>query len=78
MAKPENQLFTSLKGSPENQFFLNLVSLLEYRLETVKNDLVDSDEIDTQVHKGRARELKYLISGLTRKPVEEQFTGAFG
>jgi hypothetical protein len=77
LVKTESQLFMSLKGSPENQFFLNLISLLENRLETIKNDMVDSDEVDHRIQKGRARELKHLISGLTRKPVSEQYTGSF-
>lgn len=77
MVKTETALFSSLKGSPENQFFLNLISLLESRLEVIKNELVDSDESDTVILKGRARELKHLILGLTRKPVVDQYTGSF-
>ena len=77
MDKPESKLFASLKGSPENQFFLNLITLLEGRLETIKNDMIDSDDTDINIQKGRARELKHLISGLLRKPVTEQFTGSF-
>ena len=77
MDKSEAQLFTSLKGSPDNQFFKNLLSLLENRLESVKNDWINSDEADEKIQKGKARELKHLISGLTRKSVKDQYTGSF-
>jgi hypothetical protein len=56
---------------------LVLVALLECRLETLKNELIDCNDAEYKKVKGRAKEIQYLISGLTRKALKKQYTGAF-
>jgi hypothetical protein len=69
----------SLKRNPDNQMFLNLVSLLEFKLDVIKDQLVRcDDDAETKRLQGRARELAEILAGLKRKPVAEQeYTGSF-
>lgn len=71
-------LYSSLKRNPDNQFYLDLVKLLEFRLDVVKKQLVKAvEEGEMKRIQGRALELTELLQGLQRKPVQEQHTGAF-
>jgi hypothetical protein len=68
-----------LRRSTENEMYFALKSLLEIRLETVKNQMIDSTTTaEYNILKGRARELRELLLDLTRKPVNTNYkTGAF-
>lgn len=70
-------LFNNLKRSPDNQFYRDLVTLLEFKLDTTKTQLIESDGNDTLRLQGRAKELKEILDGLTRKPSRQQHDGAF-
>jgi hypothetical protein len=72
------ELYTSLKRNPDNTFYVDLVKLLEFRLATVKDQLikaVDTDEMKRL--QGRGAELSDMLSALQRKPVKAQHTGSF-
>jgi hypothetical protein len=73
------ELINRLKRNTDNQFFLDLVQLLEFRLSVIKDQLVKcTDEPETKRLQGRGQELQELITDLTRKPlVSKQATGAF-
>jgi hypothetical protein len=67
-----------LKRNPDNQFFVDLVKLLEFRLSTVQDQIVRSvEDNETKRLQGRALELMDMLSALQRKPVKPQSTGAF-
>lgn len=72
------ELYKSLRRNPDNQFFIDLMTLLEFRLDVVKGLLVQANNIgEIQRLQGRALELNDTISALTRKPVAKQHTGSF-
>lgn len=71
-------LYNSLRRNTDNSFYLDLVKLLEFKLDTVKNQLIDAVEInDMKRLQGRAAELKEMLTALQRKPIVRQQTGAF-
>jgi hypothetical protein len=74
-----SEMYTSLKRNPDNKFFLDLIKLLEFKLDTSKTQLVKAVGVDEfQKIQGRALELTELLQGLQRKPVHKQPDGAFG
>lgn len=80
MVKDENALYDQIKRSPDNQFYLNLISLIDMKLANVKDKMIDSKGDDTLIYQGRARELRDLKNGLALKArvLDDQFTGAHG
>ncbi len=79
MANLQN-LYNNIKRNPDNQFFKDLMTLLNFRLDTVKDQwIVSTDDRESTKLQGRAAELKDIISALSRKPVNdsEQHTGSF-
>jgi hypothetical protein len=77
-----NQLsyFNNLKRSPENQFYRDLVTLLEFRLSTVTTELIDAQGDVTLKLQGKAQELKTLLKGLELKArkFDDQYTDSYG
>jgi ppGpp synthetase/RelA/SpoT-type nucleotidyltranferase len=74
----QTALFNNLKRSPDNQFYIDLTTLLNAKLDTVKDQLVESNDTEDILRlQGRAKELTELLKGLTRKPIKKQFDGAF-
>jgi hypothetical protein len=72
------ELYNSLKRNTDNQFYLDLIKLLEFRLDTAKGQLVDAVDIDEMKRlQGRAAELKDILTALQRRPIQSQQTGAF-
>ena len=71
-------LYNSLKRNTDNQFYVDLVKLLEFRLDTVKNQMIDTVD-PNELHKlqGRGCELRDMLTSLQRRPVGAQRTGAF-
>jgi hypothetical protein len=52
--------------------------LLNFRLAVIKDQLVETtDDSEYKRLQGRGKEIKDMISNLTRKPVDTQSTGAF-
>ena len=73
-------LYGSLRRNPDNQFFVDLMSLLEFRMSVIKDQLVmATDDNEFKRLQGRGQEIHEMITALTRKPVSanKQKTGAF-
>jgi hypothetical protein len=71
-------LYNSLKRNTDNRFYLDLIKLIEFRLETIKNQMIDAVETDElKKLQGRGAELRDMLTSLQRRPVEAQRTGAF-
>lgn len=72
-------LVQNVKRRINNHELDTLMTLLKFRLDTVKTQMIDVDDDDFKRYQGRARELKELIDDLSRKPVDakKQKTGAF-
>lgn len=69
----------SLKQHPEGTQYQILIKYLELRSAELKDRLVietDSDEIKRI--QGRAREIRDMLKGLTRRPIVNEFDGAYG
>jgi hypothetical protein len=71
------ELINSLKRNPDNAFFLDLVKLLEFRLDIIKNQLVDASDNEYKKLQGQGFELRTMLSDLKRRPVDSPFTGGF-
>lgn len=73
-----NKRMNILKRNTENEFYLNLVMVLEGRIEDIKDDLckVDDDKECLRLQ-GRVRELQHLLGSLKRKPVDSSYDGAY-
>ena len=72
-------MYKRLRRNTDGDFYKDLVSLLEFRLDTLKNELVECGSVDEyRKLQGRAAELKDMLSHLHRKPVKSQCTGAYG
>jgi hypothetical protein len=68
-----------LKRNPDNQFFIDLMNLLEFRLSVIKDQLIKvTDDNEYKRIQGRGQELSEMITALTRRSVEKtKATGAF-
>jgi hypothetical protein len=76
--KNQAALYGSLRRNTDNQFFVDLMVLLNFRLAVIKDQLVETaDDDEYKRLQGRGKEIKDMISNLTRKPVDKQATGAF-
>lgn len=72
------ELIAQLKSNPDNKSYLRLVEYCTTRIYEIQGLLVkETDMNEVQRLQGRATELSELLSGLTRKPVAKQHTGAF-
>jgi hypothetical protein len=57
---------------------VDLVKLLEFKLETVKNQMIDTVDTDElKKLQGRGCEIRDILTALQRRPVEKQHTGSF-
>jgi len=75
----QSELIDSMKRNTDNQFFRNLTEYLELRISSQKDLLVSTLDVDEMKRiQGRILELQELLKGLTRKPLKDQHTGAFG
>ena len=75
-----SSMYNSLKRSPDNQFYLNLIQLLEFKLSTIKNQLIDAED-DKEIHRlqAKAREIRDTLRGLELKPrVLDTYDGGYG
>ena len=71
-------LYNSLRRNTDNSFYLDLIKLLEFKLDIAKSQLVDAVDVDEMKRlQGRAAELKEILVALQRKPIKSQLTGAF-
>ena len=67
-----------MKRNTDNQFFCNLTEYLELRMTLQKDLIVNTTDMDEVKRlQGRCHELSEMLKALTRKPVEQQPTGAF-
>jgi len=76
----QTEIYSKLKRNPDNQFFVDLMTLLNFRLDTIKRQLIESTEDQETIRlQGRGKELSEMISALTRKPVDstKMMTGGF-
>ena len=79
MVKTQTALYSSLRRNPDNQFFVDLMALLEFRLSAIKDQLIKvTDDSEFKRLQGRGQEIDDMITALTRKPVtSKQITGSF-
>jgi hypothetical protein len=72
--------FNNLKRSPENQFYRDLVTLLELRLNEVTDELIESQGDATLKLQGKAQELKTMLKGLALKArkFDDHYTDSYG
>ena len=73
----ETAYIRNLRSYSNGKTYLNLKSLLECRLETLKESLLTAAEDDVKTIQGQAKEISYLLKRLTREPKTQQHTGAF-
>jgi hypothetical protein len=79
LVKTERALYESLKRNTDNEFFINLIALLDSRIKSVNDKWPREIGIENiSILQGRAQELKDIRDALLRRPVATQHTGAFG
>jgi hypothetical protein len=73
------ELYRSLIGNPDNQYYLNLLELVTSLYEeAIKTMLRSTDKDEILRLQGRAQGFDNFRASLTRKPVEtKQYTGSF-
>lgn len=72
-------MYKRLRRNTDSEFYKDLISLLEFRLDIMKTELIECASVDDyRKLQGRASELKEMLSHLQRKPVKSQRTGAYG
>ena len=78
-SKSVRELYTSLAGNPDNQYYLNLLEIVNSLLEETLKQLVKVTDKDEMLRlQGKALLLENFRANLTRKPVvAKQFTGSF-
>jgi len=72
-------LYKKLKANTESLLYQDLITLLEFRKDTIVKQIIDCvDKDETLRLQGRAKELNEMLQGLTRKPIDgTHTTGAF-
>ena len=76
--KRSRELLVSLQRNPDNQFYMQLRDYINRRSEEIRDLMCNETDMDEVKRlQGRAGELKDLLVGLDRKPVVDQYTGAF-
>jgi hypothetical protein len=73
----ETAYLRNLRSYSSGKTYVNLVGLLECRLDTLKDKLLTADDSEYKSIQGQAKEIKHLLNSLTREAVKEQFTGSF-
>ena len=73
----ETQYFNNLRAYQDGKAYVNLTGLLKVRLEILKDKLLTAEDNEVYKIQGQAKEVKYLLSSLTREPMKQQHTGAF-
>jgi hypothetical protein len=78
-SKSTRELYRSLIGNPDNQYYLNLLDLIATLTEETLEQMIKVTDKDEMVRlQGQARSLINISANLTRKPVEtRQYTGSF-
>jgi hypothetical protein len=73
------ELYRSLIGNTDNQYYLNLLDLINKLAGETLEKLVKTTDKDEMLRlQGQARSLQDMHSNLTRKPVDnKQYTGSF-
>jgi len=73
----ETQYLNNLRSYTEGKTYINLIGLLNCRLEILKTSLLTAEGLEVQKIQGQAKEITHLLKSLTRKPMTQQHTGAF-
>lgn len=76
--KRTKELIDAMKRNTDNHFYMSLKEYAETRIYEVQELLVKETDMDNIMRlQGRATEMRELLDGLTRKPIAEQYEGAF-
>lgn len=75
----QKEYITSMKRNPDGTQYQLLLKYLELRVGLLKDQLLtESDMDEVKRIQGRGLEINDLLKALTRKPVVNEFDGAYG
>jgi len=75
----QQEYITSMKRNPDGAQYKLLLKYLELRIGALKDQLLtESDMDEIKRIQGRGLEINDMLKALTRKPVVNEFDGAYG
>ena len=75
----KKHLMDSMKRNPDGAVYKLLLKYLELRIADLKEKLLTETDMDEVKRiQGRGLEIRDMILALTRKPVVNEFDGAYG